>query len=519
MPRSDRNAIRRVSEPDVERLADRVGLQLSPEEVADYRALVNGALEGLDAVAEHRGVELLDEGAAYTDRPPGRPPSPGDDRLNAWITRCRVEGAPDGPLAGVTVGLKDSIALAGYPMTAGSEVLSGFAPTIDATVATRLLDAGATIVGKQNMESFAFSGSGDTSDFGPVVNPHSEDHLAGGSSSGSAAAVAAGDCDVSIGTDQLGSIRIPSAICGVVGIKPTSGLVPYTGVVPLEPGIDHVGPFARTVEPVAETLEVVAGEDVRDGLHIDPRQPRGVEAGDYTSGLDDGVSDLTLGVLAEGFGWEFSEPEVDDAVEDAVDVLAGEGATVREVSMDLHRTGMAAAGVVAFQGSIRTFQDAGVGTGYTGWYWTELADALDAFLEARTDRLPPSVKQGLLAAEHLRDVRGVSLYAAAKNMALELERGYDRLLAECDALLMPTVPVRAFERDDDLDRVTATSREFPSVANTSPMDMTGHPAISVPCAKPDGLPVGLMVVGSHFDEATVLRVARAFEAATDWESR
>ena len=518
MPRSDQHTIRRATAADVEAIADDLGLSLSEQEREDYLEMLNGSLEGFEAVAERPEPRLLPE-TEYTDRPPGRRPDPEEDPHNAWILQCRVEGADDGPLAGMEVALKDTVALAGYELTAGSDVLAGFTPTVDATVVRRLLDAGATITGKLNMESFAFSGSGDTSDFGDVLNPHDHEHLAGGSSSGSGVVAATGEVDVAIGGDQAGSIRIPAAWCGAVGIKPTTGLVPYTGAFALDMGLDHLGPMAPTVEPVARTLGVLAGEDVVDGLKLDPRQPRGVEADDYTSGLDDGVSDLSIGVLAEGFDWEFSEPEVDDAVRDAVDVLADEGAEVGEASMELHRLSIPLWGTIGVQGGYRLMRDGGVGSNYKGWYWTELAEAMDAFTDARADDLPPSIKNGWLTAEYLRRDRGVALYAKARNLALEAERRYNRLLEEFDVLVLPTVAVRAMERDDSLDRVAATTRELVTIANTSPFDLTSHPAVTVPCAKPDGLPVGLMVVGSHFDEATILRVARAFEAATDWESR
>lgn len=330
--------------------------------------LVEATLDSIEEIEEwpEPGFDLHER--EYTDRSGSYRPDSEEDPYNAWISKFRVEGADDGPLAGMDVGLKDSIALAGYELTCGSAVLEGYVPQIDATVATRLLDAGATITGKLNMESFAWSGSSDTSDFGTVPTPHDTNHLAGGSSSGSGAAPAAGDCEVAIGGDQGGSIRVPSAWCGLVGMKPTTGLVPYTGVVPIDRGYDHVGPQTRTVETNAKTLEAIAGEDVQDGLRMDPRQPRGVEADEYADAIDDGVEDFSLGVLEEGFGWEYSDEEVDETVREAVGTLEDLGASAETVSVDLHRLTVPVWTAAAVQGGINLLEGETVGTSFKGWY-------------------------------------------------------------------------------------------------------------------------------------------------------
>ncbi len=518
MPASDTDLIRPVTEAQLRRYGDRYDLSLTPDEVEDYLELVNGSLESFETILAAPAPTVPQLEVAH-DRPAPRIPTDEADPLNAWIRRMRVAGADDGPLDDLAVGLKDSIALAGYPMTLGSEVLEGFVPSIDATVTRRLLAAGATIVGQQNMESFASSGSGDTSDYGPVLNPYSDEHLAGGSSSGSAAAVAAGDCEVSIGTDQAGSVRIPSACCGTVGLKPTTGLVPYTGAFPLDLAIDHLGPIGDSVETVARTLEVIAGEDVVDGIRLDSRQPRGIEADAYTAAIEDPLDDLAVGVLEEGFGWPFADEAVDAAVREAMDVFEAEGASVRSVSMERHRDLSAAGGVVAAMGSAATLEQSGLARGAHGWHWTGLANMLDALVEARADRLPPSVKQALLTAAHVREMRGMTPYAMARNLALEAQRRYDELLETCDVLAMPTIVIPPMAHEPDLDRVEAASREWMLAANTAPTDLTGHPAISVPCAMRDGLPVGLMLVGGRFEETTVLRAAAGFERTTDWQAR
>lgn len=519
MPRSDEHAFGRPTAEDIESIAAAFGVSLSDAERDDYRRLVADAVEGVESVRHARPFDAGLEPTTYAAREPGRRPDEGDDPLNAWITRGRVEGADDGPLSGVTVGLKDSVALAGYEMTAGSSVLEGFVPTIDATVVTRLLDAGAAVVGKTNMESFAWSGSGDTSDFGPVTNPHDAGRLAGGSSSGSGAAPAAGDCDVAIGTDQAGSIRIPSSWCGLVGVKPTYGLVPYTGILPLERSLDHAGPMGRSVETVATALEALAGEDVRDGVRLDSRQPRGVAADGYAGAVGDEVDGLSVGVLEEGFGWEFSEPAVDEVVRAATEVFEGEGVAVESTSVPRHREATSAWAAIGTQGGARLLREAGAGTNHDGWCWPRLARTLDSFRRARANDLPPSAKRSLFAAAFLEREYGVEAYAKARDVALSARRAYDVCLDEYDALLLPTTAVRAFEKAPDLDRVASVNREVVTIANTCPFNLTGHPALTVPCAKPDGLPVGLMLVGSRLDESTLFALGAAFERAADWETR
>lgn len=519
MGRSDGTPFATPTAADVAEHARALGIPLSEDECADYEALVADAVDAIGPVRHARG---FDPGLAPADlagRAEARRPTADEDPLNAWLSRTDVPPTGDGPLTDVSVGLKDSVALAGVELTLGSSVLSGFVPTVDATVVHRLRDAGAAIAGKLNMESFAWSGTGDMSDYGPVTNPHSADHLAGGSSSGSGAAPAAGDCDVAIGTDQAGSVRIPSSWCGLVGIKPTRGLVPYTGVVPMERSIDHVGPMAPSVDLVATTLAAIAGEDTAEGIRLDDRQPTGVTADDYAAATDRSPAGLSVAVLDEGFGWEFSESVVDEAVRAATDVFADLGVTVETTSVPRHRESMAAWAGIATQGGARLLAEGSVGTNHAGWPWPGLARAMDSFRDARARDLPPTVKRSLLAAAFLDAAYGIEPYASARSVAMAAQRDYDAALADYDALVLPTTVVRAFEKAPEADRVAALRREVVTIANTCAFNVTGHPALSIPCAKPDGLPVGAMLVGAHGDEATLFTLAAAFEDATDWEQR
>jgi amidase len=226
-------------------------------------------------------------------RLPGYRPTGEENRYGAWYVKTTIAGAPGGKLEGKRVAIKDNVCVAGVPMMNGASTLEGYVPDVDATIVTRILDAGGTIVGKAVCEYFCFSGGSHTSASGPVHNPHRHGHSAGGSSSGSAALVAAGEVDMAIGGDQGGSIRIPSSFCGIYGMKPTHGLVPYTGVMPIELTIDHTGPMTATVADNALLLEVLAGPD-----GLDPRQ-QGVPADDYASALGRGAAGLRIAVVPD----------------------------------------------------------------------------------------------------------------------------------------------------------------------------------------------------------------------------
>ncbi len=255
-----------VARPTLEQMTDIVdslGMSLEPERVAEFMSHMAGSFAAYDL------VESLPDFVPEVKYPrtPGRFPSPAENPLHAWYVKTEVKGAPDGVLKGKTVALKDNVCLAGVPMMNGSATLEGYVPNLDATIVTRLLDAGATILGKAHCEHFCFSGGSHTNSSGPVVNPRKPGYSAGGSSSGSGALVASGEVDMAIGGDQGGSIRIPAAYCGIYGMKATHGLVPYTGVMPIESTIDHTGPMTQNVADNALMLEVLAGED-----GLDPRQ-------------------------------------------------------------------------------------------------------------------------------------------------------------------------------------------------------------------------------------------------------
>src|SRR5512132_4346085 len=317
---------------DVVAVAKALGIHLGPEEAVLYQKYLMEQLRALDTFVQAR-VEEAKPPIASAARKPGYRPRPEEDPLNAWMWKCRIEGSPEGLLAGKTVSYKDHIAVAGMPMSFGSFALEGLVPDFDATVVTRVLQAGGTIIGKNVMNGLSggFGTGGAIGDYGRPLNPHHHEHVTGGSSSGSAAAVAAGEVDISFGGDQGGSIRIPAAFCGIIGHKPTFGLVSHFGIgFGSDQSIDYTGPMARTVEDAAAALQATAGYDA-----YDPRQTRDVPARiDVLSRLADRVSGLRLGVLEEGF--DEAEGDVRDLVLAAVDVLGRAGADVSKVSVPAH---------------------------------------------------------------------------------------------------------------------------------------------------------------------------------------
>jgi amidase len=413
--------------------------------------------------------------------------------------------------------MKDSVAIAGIPLTCGSAILQGFVPKYDATVTDRILRSGAEIVCITNMDDLAMSGGGESSWYGPTRNPFDPERSAGGSSSGSAAALWYEGVDLAVGCDQGGSIRVPASWCGVVGLKPTHSLVPYTGIAGIDQTFDHCGPMTRTAESAALLLQVMAGKDPGD-----PRQ-REVPDSDYLGAIERAADDLRglrIGVVSEGFSEGVgAEQATCEAVRSTVERLAGLGADIRDVSLPEHLQ----AGGIAFAGFIEgmtaLMSAGGNGIGWSGRYWEELAPAIVTGLRERADELSPQVKATLTAGRHLRDRLGGAPYARAQNLRPWLRAAYDRALAGADVLLFPTTPFRAFRLDDELRTSERVLRGWANLANTYPTDMTGHPAISLPLAEADGLPVGVMLVARRFDDAQLLAIAATCELAVGWARR
>ena len=487
-----------------------LGMHMSDARIQEFLEVMQGTLDAydvVDALPDYLPPVLY-------PRTAGHRPSPEENPLNAWHVKTEVRGAPRGPLHGRTVALKDNVCLAGVPMMNGASTLKGYTPDVDATVVTRLLDAGATIVGKAHCEYFCLSGGSHTNATGPVENPHKAGYSAGGSSSGSGALVGGGFVDMAIGGDQGGSIRIPASYCGCYGMKPTHGLVPYTGVMPIETTIDHTGPMTRNVLDNAIMLQAIAGED-----GLDPRQYH-PQVDDYVAAVGRGAGGLRIAVVKEGFGHPVSEPDVDTKVRAGAETFRRLGATVDEVSISAHLQGPAIWTPIALEGLTNQMMHGnGMGTGWEGMYTTSLLD-FHAHWRSRADELSDTLKISMFIGQYyLKHHRG-HYYAKAQNLARQLREEYDRVLGAYDLLLMPTLPMKATPlppRDTSL--ALYCQRAFEMLPNTAPFDVTGHPAMSVPCGMSDGLPVGMMLVGAKWREAVIYRAAAAFEQAGDWRHR
>ncbi|WP_131194808.1 amidase [Lichenihabitans psoromatis] len=502
-------AVARPTPEQMTDIVDGLGMSLSPERIAEFMDLMAGSFAAYDL------VESLPDyiPAVKYPRTPGVFPPASENKLNAWYVKSEVKGAPEGKLKGKTVALKDNVCLAGVPMMNGASSLEGYVPNLDATIVTRLLDAGATIMGKAHCEYFCFSGGSHTNASGPVHNPHKMGYSAGGSSSGSAALVASGEVDLAIGGDQGGSIRIPAAYCGIYGMKATHGLVPYTGVMPIESTIDHTGPMTANVADNALMLEVLAGED-----GLDPRQ-YAPKVAPYTQALGRGVKGMKIAVLKEGFGFAQSEEDVDAKVRAAAGKLREMGAEVTEISLPEHLWGPAIWTPVASEGAqMQMMLGNGMGYNWKGLYTVSLLDAHAAWRE-RADCLSDTLKITMMVGQYFISQYRGRFYAKAQNLTRMLKASYDKALGTYDLLLMPTLPMKATPIPPaDAPLGLVVQRAFEMLPNTAPFDITGHPAMAIPCGMSDGLPISMMLVAKSYDEMSIYAAASAFESGTDWKS-
>ncbi|WP_096391151.1 Asp-tRNA(Asn)/Glu-tRNA(Gln) amidotransferase subunit GatA [Halopenitus persicus] len=420
--------------------------------------------------------------------------------VNAFITEESIEGTDDGPLAGTTVAVKDNISTAGVETTCGSRMLEGYVPPYDATVVTRLADAGATIVGKANMDEFGMGTTTETSHFGPTRNPVDPDRVPGGSSGGSAAAVAAGEADVALGTDTGGSVRCPAAFCGVVGIKPTYGLVSRYGLIAYANSLEQIGPIAGSVEEAAALLDVIAGPDPHDAT----TREAGADA-NYAAAADGDVDGMTVGVVPELF--EGAHEGVVETVEAALDDLEAKGAETVEVSLPSVEHAVQAYYVIATsEASSNLARFDGVRYGHSAGHdgnWNE------TFAETRSEGFGEEVKRRILLGTYALSAGYHEKYYAKAQDAREWVRSdFDDAFADVDVIASPTMPVLPFELGEGIDDPMTM---YLADANTTPVNLANLPAISVPAGTAEGLPVGLQLIGPTFGEETIVRAASAVE--------
>jgi aspartyl-tRNA(Asn)/glutamyl-tRNA(Gln) amidotransferase subunit A len=402
-----------------------------------------------------------------------------------------------GPLHGIPIAVKDNVDTAGVRTTAASEVFQTRVPSEDADIIRRLKASGGIIIGKLNLHEFALGCTGDVSFFGPTRNPWALDRVTGGSSAGSGASVAADLCFAALGTDTGGSIRVPSSWCGIVGIKPTTGLVSIRGIIPCAASLDHCGPMARTVEDVALMLNHMAGYDELDIFSVDH------SAEDYVKAMKEPVSGLRLGVPAEFF--DHLEPEVSSAVAEAIDVLSKLTSGIKS------RAPMPTipAGWSFFQG-----------LGDTASYHQDLVkNSLMAYMPPTRKELEATVKNFTATAADS---------ARAHDALVLMRRRIDSVFKDIDLVVVPTTRGLPPKINDSLADEMGTKKPHvydffegsSGCANTAPFDVFGIPAISLPCGfSKDGLPIGLMIAGPHFAEGKVLALAYAYQQATEWHKR
>ena len=417
-------------------------------------------------------------------------------RVDAMV----AAGEPLGPLAGVPVAIKDVLAMRGAPATAGSKILNGYRPPYDATAVRKLETAGAVLLGKLNCDEFAMGSSNENSAYGPVRNPRALDRVPGGSSGGSAAAVAADLCVASLGTDTGGSVRQPAAFCGVVGVLPTYGRVSRYGLIAFASSLDRVGPLTKTVEDAAILLEVLAGDDPCDATSSDRPVPS------YTAGLAEPVSGLRVGVPAEYFG-EGLDPEIRSAVERAIDGLRAQGCVLKPVALPHTRYAIPTYYVLATaEASSNLSRFDGVRFGLRA----EEATLGSMYRETREKGFGTEVKRRILLGTYaLSSGYYDAYYRKAQQVRMLLTRDFLAAFGEVDVLvgpMTPTPPFKLGEKTDD--PVSMYLADIYSVAAS----LAGLPAVSVPCGETiGGLPIGVQVMSRHFDEATMLRIAAAIE--------
>ncbi|PYI14981.1 amidase signature enzyme [Aspergillus violaceofuscus CBS 115571] len=515
-----------VKKEDANQLLQRLGLSVSPEEEDDFHTLlaaVHDCAETVSNLADYQPVPDLDR----YPRQNVRRPSPEEQVFGqAWAHKFLIKGSPDGGLlAGKTISLKDTIAVAGVPQLLGSDIIPSWTPVTDATVVTRALAAGADIHGTSTCENHCHSTSSYTSAQGIVENPFAEGYSAGGSTSGGAALVAAGLVDITIGGDQGGSIRVPSSFCGCVGLKPTYGLVPYTGIASGDAINDHAGPIARSTLDVAFCLDAISGYDGIDDRCLGSPQPGSTTYAaalqtDETGGRLDGVR---VGYLKEGFEHATVDPAVQRAVMDAVQKFAELGAVVEEVSVPDHYHGPAIWTIQQrISGSLTLL---GQAHGRRGLHLTELERARLPWTPEGFQRAFPSTKNviinGLYLASQFPD-----LYGKTVNIGRRLRDRYEEVFGVYDVVVMPTTPIVAPRHGSP--RALPVEALRPSMGltiNTAIFDVTGHPAMSIPVGRAAArdnaevqLPVGMQIVGGLWQEAKVLRVGHAWEQHFDWKS-
>ena len=445
-----------------------------------------------------------------------------EGRIHAYITLTpemaleqsaaadlRIQKGEAGPMTGIPLAIKDLICTQGVRTTCGSHILENFTPPYDATVTQKLKAAGAVFIGKANMDEFAMGSSTENSSFGPTRNPWDLDRIPGGSSGGSAAAVAADECIVSLGSDTGGSIRQPAACCGIVGMKPTYGRVSRYGLVAFASSLDQIGPFGKDVRDTALLLNAISGHEPRDSTSVDLPVP------DYTQALVEDVRGMVLGVPRETFG-QGVDPEVASSVREAIEVLKRLGAKTVDVSLPHSDYALAVYYIIApCEASSNLARYDGVKYGFRA-RGTE--DLLDMYQETRWQGFGAEVKRRIMLGTYALSAGYYdAYYLKASRVRTLIRKDFEEAFQKCDALILPTAPTPAFRVGEKVDDPL---QMYLSDIFTIPCNLAGLPGLSLPCGfTGKGLPVGLQILGNFFQEEKILRVAWAYEQNTEHHRR
>ncbi len=454
--------------------------------------LVDASLERIQAVDGKIGafLNIDEEGAKETAK-----------KLQEKLDK----GEKRGLLFGLPAALKDNIVTEGIVTTCASKHLENYQPIYDATVVQKLKEAESVVLGKCNMDEFAMGGSSETSAYKITRNPWNEEHVPGGSSSGSAAAVAAGEVYFALGTDTGGSIRQPASYCGVVGLKPTYGRVSRFGAVAFASSLDQIGPITKNVEDAAYVLQSIAGYDPMDSTSAN------VEVPNYLSALTGDVKGLRIGVPKEYLG-EGIDPAVKEAVMNALKVLEDLGAKWEEITLPHTEYAIASYYIIASsEASSNLARFDGIRYGVRS---ANASSLLEVYEKSRSEGFGPEVKRRIMLGTYaLSSGYYDAYYLKAQKVRTLIKQDFDRAFEQVDVIIGPTTPTPAFKIGELIDDPLTM---YLNDVCTVPVSLAGMPAISVPCGMVNGLPVGMQVIGKAFDEATILRVAHAFEQSTEF---
>ncbi|KAI0950823.1 hypothetical protein AcW1_008022 [Taiwanofungus camphoratus] len=537
-----------VTSDVLQQTASKIGVTVPKEREAEFTEMLASARDAMEQVMAMDDFVPLPDIKKYP-RSDIHAVSRDNNPFNAWATKVTVQNADRkeaaaGILAGKRVVLKDNVCLAGVPCHFGTDVFSDWVPRTDASVVTRVLEAGGTIIGKATCESFSAFGVSNTSALGPVGNPYDKTRSAGGSSSGCGVLIAIGEADLAIGGDQGGSIRLPASHVGIVGLKPTFGLVPYTGIVSNEISHDHTGPMSPDVLSNAALLRAIAGVDGIDGRQIAgtpfhdkvPDYPTLLahaqhaqallfvgQAANTTSAEPGATRKMRIGILKESGMVQYMDPRVFACVGVAARKFEDLGAEVTEISVPGH---IQASLVGRVQRFFQSNNLLGRGNGTRQLYLTDFAEKVLPWSQEKFDKLFANsaniLLNGLYADQHFPQ-----LYGKTQNIFVKLRQEYDAALDKVDIMVMPTTPwVAKVMQPRDASLLDHYKDYNGLTYNTQPFNNTGHPALSIPCgmlSPSEGpetlrLPVGMQLVGKYWDELTLYKAALAWSDTYDWKT-